>query len=290
VPASTAPSFTHPRINNFEPFNPSPSFACKDCHNILYFSDSASRGWNSLISHLTAGLLYGHEVPPPIWYTPGQNRKIHRTRHLNARPPLKRQAVLRRLLNGWSNLKIAHDLQISKSAVAQHIGILCRQENVPNRHALAAKFNPKATLPLNQEERSAQRRIILAQLLASGLPRSEIMTQLQIDLPILDRDTQLIYKLHNITGQKQRSRQALAAKLGLPHNSPSTLLRQKIADLHHSGLTCSQIARQLNCTYLTIYHHLAKIRQITELSPPSPGGAQDSSPGRQPWVEVPIKT
>jgi hypothetical protein len=94
----------------------------------------------SLISHLTAGLLYGHEVPPPPWYTPGQNRKIHRTRHLNARPPHQAPShpppSPQRLVQPH---QIAHDLLISKSAVAQHIGILCRQENVPNRHALFAK-------------------------------------------------------------------------------------------------------------------------------------------------------
>ncbi|HYF13529.1 MAG TPA: hypothetical protein VD971_00505 [Phycisphaerales bacterium] len=40
-------------------------WACGDCHGVVFHSCSTVRGWNLLISHLTSGLLYGHEVERP---------------------------------------------------------------------------------------------------------------------------------------------------------------------------------------------------------------------------------
>jgi len=40
--------------------DPPPTFACAKCHAILWFDSVHPCGWNNLISHLTAGLLFGH--------------------------------------------------------------------------------------------------------------------------------------------------------------------------------------------------------------------------------------
>jgi DNA-binding CsgD family transcriptional regulator len=245
------------------------TFACGDCHRILSFSNTNQSGWNTLVSHLSAALLFGHEVQPPPSFKIGHDRKRTRIRRLGARPPTKRQAVLRRLLNGWSNARIARDLGISIWALDNHIRILCRQEDVPDRHALAAKLGASVSPPLNQEERAAKRRIQVQDLLLSGLNRTQIMAALDMSLDVLKRDIQCIYRLHGVQGYGEQARRALAAKLGLElPPTPNDLLRQQILPLHQSGLTCNQIAQHLNLPYMTTYALLYRLHRAPEISNP----------------------
>lgn len=81
-------------------------WACHRCHHIRYFSfaqrharhaDSTTRatiasreGWNAFISHLTSGLLYGHEVEKPEDLQPTRRRMYRKS----TRPsPRRDQAV-----------------------------------------------------------------------------------------------------------------------------------------------------------------------------------------------------
>ncbi len=41
-------------------------FACAKCHRVRFNSTISKDYWNEVITYLTAGLLYGHEVPRPI--------------------------------------------------------------------------------------------------------------------------------------------------------------------------------------------------------------------------------
>jgi hypothetical protein len=42
-----------------------PCFACMDCHNVLYLSRANPQYWNFFVGYISAGLLYGREVPRP---------------------------------------------------------------------------------------------------------------------------------------------------------------------------------------------------------------------------------
>jgi len=53
---------------------PLPAFACVKCHKVRYFSRVDRNSWNQLVTHLSAGLLYGHEVEKPAWLTPDRKR------------------------------------------------------------------------------------------------------------------------------------------------------------------------------------------------------------------------
>ena len=44
---------------------PLPTFACEDCHHLTHIDERSYKGWNAFVTHLTCGLLYGHEVPRP---------------------------------------------------------------------------------------------------------------------------------------------------------------------------------------------------------------------------------
>jgi hypothetical protein len=67
-----------------EVMEPLGSFACSRCHRVAGFSRVGPRGWNILVSTLSKGMLYGHEVEKPAWYRP--ERKVARHRKINGRP------------------------------------------------------------------------------------------------------------------------------------------------------------------------------------------------------------
>src|SRR5882672_1577633 len=66
-------SFKHSRWDRHSCLSPSslPTFACHKCHRIQSFFNTTHIGWNLPISHLAAGLLFGHEVTPPLRFKPG---------------------------------------------------------------------------------------------------------------------------------------------------------------------------------------------------------------------------
>jgi DNA-binding NarL/FixJ family response regulator len=239
---------------------PPPTFACCNCHRVRFVSFCDRNGWNQLIAQLTAGLLFGHEVPPPPSFKLDQQRKRRRIRQLTRSAP-RRQQVLRRLLIGWSIRRIARDMQVSIRAILNHVRILCLEEDVPDRHALAAKLNAAESPPLNQDERAAKRRFQVKELLLQGLSYKQIMQQLSLDFSTLNRDTQALYKLYGVCGRGHRARRALAAKLNLPYTTRADLLRQRIQDLRAQNLTWPQIAKKLNISFHALDHHAKHLRR-----------------------------
>jgi DNA-binding NarL/FixJ family response regulator len=181
--------------------------------------------------------------------------------------------VLRRLLNGYSNKRIQRDMQITKGALDSHIINLCRQHDVPDRHALVAKLGGPTSPPLNQHERAAQRRFQVQNLLLEGLPLKQIMQRLNLDRPTLMRDIASIYRHHDIkcgNAGPNSSRRSLAKKLGvdLPPTGAARLTAQ-IQSLHTSGIPIPQIAKQLNRCEAVIRRHLK--RTAASSSSPAPG-------------------
>ncbi|HEX8342537.1 MAG TPA: hypothetical protein VF624_16670 [Tepidisphaeraceae bacterium] len=50
------------------PPRPPLAFACTRCHRVRYLTRVGRAGWHEFVGYLTAGLLYGREVPMPPWW------------------------------------------------------------------------------------------------------------------------------------------------------------------------------------------------------------------------------
>jgi len=251
------------------PQPPPPLFACRACHNIKFHSTIDAGFWNQLIACLTAGLLFGREVPKPPSFQP--QRKNTRTRRLGYSAPIRRK-VLTRLRLGLSPFKIAQDLRTTIGAVRRHIYLICREENVPNVHALAKKLNFPVSPPLNQIERAAARRAQVQQMLLQNCTQEQICQKLNIDRGVLCSDTKKIYRAHGIKAFGYRARRALAAKLGLPFLTEWDDLREKVATLRAQKQTCAQIAAELNVSTKTVSYLCSKrgqsAHQVRSVGPP----------------------
>ena len=193
------------------------TFACWKCHRVRVYSAIDRGSWNHLISYLTAGLLYGREVPRPAAYIP-QRKRAYAPQH-NRKSP-RRDQVLRRLLNGWTFRQIATDLKIRLSAVDNHLTALFRQHGVPNRHALAQKLKSPHPQPMTQEENAKHRRLRIEQLLLQGRSYQSIMQELNIPFGIVNADACKIYKTHQV-----KNRPALQRKHGITPDTPAARTR-----------------------------------------------------------------
>jgi len=174
-----------------------------------------SSAWNQVVSHLTRGLLFGHEVQKPQWYRP--QRKNARSRRLHAAPALKREAVFTRLMNGWTPEQIALHLLISKDAVELHTQRICKQERVKNRRELAAKLGWKHEQPLNGREKllalAREKEEQVLPLILEGLSWQEIASRTGLKLWNVHQALRRIYKKHGLA--KRQGKRALGRKFGI---------------------------------------------------------------------------
>jgi hypothetical protein len=106
------------------------TFACGRCHGVLQPSRLDARAWNQLISHISGGLLYGHEVQKPDWWEPRRKRRF--VSRINRAPSVRREQVRERLQRGISYREIAAELGISYSRAADYAREVFRQERVKN--------------------------------------------------------------------------------------------------------------------------------------------------------------
>jgi len=189
---------------------PPPTFACWHCHGVQGFIRVRGNGWNQVVTVLTRGLLYGHEVQKPAWYK--EERRRRRDRKLNRRAP-KREAVLRRLLNGWSDKRIARDLMMSLGSMRNMRRELCRQERVVDREELAKKLGSPHAQPMDRKEMARERRRRVMELLLEGLSYDEICRKGGLTRRILVADATWIYRKHGLG--KREGRKGLAKKLGV---------------------------------------------------------------------------
>jgi DNA-binding CsgD family transcriptional regulator len=192
---------------------PLPTFACYDCHNILPAGFPRTHEWSNLVRYLSRGLLYPREVPIPEDFDVPPVKK-HRIM-LNVKAP-RRQAVLRRILNGWTYEQIARDLEMNRTVVSTSVAILLRQENVKTRTELAKKLGSPHPQPLRRKEKVAARRAKFLPLYLKGLTYAELATALNTTFGSINRDIKYLFKKYGIPApeSERRTRQMLAEKLG----------------------------------------------------------------------------
>jgi DNA-binding CsgD family transcriptional regulator len=161
-PASTR---QYPRVRGF---------ACEKCHRIKRTSRCDPNAWNEIITYLSAGLLYGREVPRPDWFprpkrvdrmtdqeraaaavaavippSHAQRPTLHPPRKLpytprpNRAPSQRRPEIEQRLLAGQSFQQIASDLHLVKGTVLWHAQQVYKQNHVRTLKELLRKHGQK---------------------------------------------------------------------------------------------------------------------------------------------------
>ncbi|MFT5423299.1 MAG: DNA-binding CsgD family transcriptional regulator, partial [Phycisphaerales bacterium] len=118
-------------------------FACRHCWNIQRVSLATNSGWNRFITHLSAGLLYGCEVPRPALANPESSRKrpYQPRPRLAADPHPRRTQAAHLFTQGLTHKQIANALSITPAAVATHIKRSHKQHNTHNRQQLKAALS-----------------------------------------------------------------------------------------------------------------------------------------------------
>jgi transcriptional regulator with XRE-family HTH domain len=257
------------------PPTPPPSFACKNCHAIQYFkATSPATGWNQVVSHITAGLLYGHEVPRPPDFIP--QRCKTRVRQLNRAAPIRRK-VLSRLSNGWSAEQIALHLGISLPCARSHIYKLCREERVPNVQALAQKLNfakpPVLCERAQRAERAQARRPLVQQMLLANCTYPEMAQKFGVSKIIIRTDVIAIYRAHGIQAKGSIARKrALAEKLGINYVSNAERIGSRVSELREQGLTWKQIGQQMGMHETTAGRYAQKLNEVEAAAAPKSVG------------------
>lgn len=184
------------------------SFACHHCWRLRYFSLISRNGWNQFVTHLTAGLLRGGEVPRPADLAPAR-RKRRYARHM--RPAPRQDQVAALIAEGLTSKQIAHRLGIAYSTVVASIKALYKKHNARTRAALCAKLGLAYQRPL------PPRRAQVLCLLLHGHSYKQIAARLNIKYATVHGHTKALYRTYQV-----HSRRELTAKLVRP-TTQSTL-------------------------------------------------------------------
>ncbi|MFG0283196.1 MAG: helix-turn-helix domain-containing protein [Phycisphaerales bacterium JB039] len=111
--------------------------ACHRCWGVRHVSLIDRNGWNVFVTHLSGGLLQGHEVERDALLAPAVCKRAYRP---SRRAPSERRAqVLKGLLHGLTYKQIAAELGVGYSTVHQHVKALYKMHGVHSRGELAAK-------------------------------------------------------------------------------------------------------------------------------------------------------
>jgi DNA-binding CsgD family transcriptional regulator len=116
-------------------------FACARCHGVNFCSAILRNSWNEFVGYLTAGLLYGREVPRPGWFKP--QRKVKYAPRPMREPSRRRQQVLELIVRGLTYRQIAAELGLKRATVDWHATIIFKQHGVHKREELARKIGAR---------------------------------------------------------------------------------------------------------------------------------------------------
>jgi DNA-binding CsgD family transcriptional regulator len=125
-----------------EPKETTWSFACAKCHKLRGGLSWANKdAWNHVITQLSGGLLYGHEVEIPKWLK--RQIKFPAKRKPQNRPSPRREEVEQRLREGMSTKQIAQDLGMSQKTVYYHIFVARKFHHATTRKHLIQLLRAK---------------------------------------------------------------------------------------------------------------------------------------------------
>ncbi len=97
--------------------------ACHHCHRIRYFSLTDRNGWNTFVTHISRGLLFGHEVKRPDDLV--RKRKRVYTPHARAAP--RRDQARGLLLAGLPPAQVAKIMNVKVGTVYSYTKALRRR-------------------------------------------------------------------------------------------------------------------------------------------------------------------
>jgi DNA-binding NarL/FixJ family response regulator len=241
---------------------PVPTFACFRCHGIQSPTRLYGAGWNVMVSVMTRGMLYGHEVKRPDWYH--EERKKARDRKLG-RVAVKREAVLRRLLNGWTYKQIARDLLINMPNLARARRIIYAHEGVKDRVELGRKLGSVHEQPLNLREHARARRERVLGMLLEGLSHREIAQREGILMKTVNNDALAIKREHGVKGRV--SFDVVAEKMGVKRGGKYAARRKSVEEVRRrflAGEKKAQIARELGLSFSEVVRRCGKILREKE--------------------------
>lgn len=123
------------------------AFACAKCWGVRHCAMTNRHGWNEMVSHLSGGLLYGHEVERPREGRAGRVRRtfLHgKERRVEERVRVRRERVEEMLMEGKKMRVIAERLGVREQMVWRdarviygRYGVRRRREFVEMRGAMA---------------------------------------------------------------------------------------------------------------------------------------------------------
>jgi hypothetical protein len=182
------------------------SFACERCVHPKRLSLTDPNSWNELISYLTAGLLYGSEVPKPprllpsatprrsvpaeptdspspssILHLPSspRDRKIPYTPRPNRSPSTRRPQIEKLLLEGNSFKQIAKQLNLVYGTVLWHAQQVYKQHHVRSLVELLEKHHINSTI-LSEHRESKGLLQSIREMILAGHRIPEIAAALNI--------------------------------------------------------------------------------------------------------------
>lgn len=117
---------------------PLKGFACASCHHVMTDTGGSRDAWNKIVSHLSGGLVYGHEVPKPEGYEL-KRRRAYRPL-LRREPSKQREMILRDILAGLSYRQITRKQLIAQRTVSMQAREIYRQHGVNGPRQLRALF------------------------------------------------------------------------------------------------------------------------------------------------------
>lgn len=192
------------------------TFACAQCHRVRFASSITGDYWNDVITYLTAGLLYGREVPRPEWAV-AQRKNQYAPRPTRA-PSVRRPQVLELLLQGRSYAQIGQELGLSKRTINDYATIIYKQNNVAGKTArvqLAKKLNRPA--PPKKPSRREEIQLPKIQTLPlEGKTHKRIGQELGLSPRTVNDYICILYRKYGVKGH--HAREALAEKLN--HKAP----------------------------------------------------------------------
>ena len=168
----------------------------------------SNESWNQIVAYLTAGLLYGREVPRPDWFT--KDRKRPYKPRPGFPPARRRQQVLDALLKGHTPQRICSDLDMKPGALTQHLDKIYKSEAVHSHRQLLRKHH----LPIPAHLTSMPDRILAR--LQSGILPDEIAKEFHIQLSTVHRHIRTLRHKNKLAQRRpyQTPGQSAAANAG----------------------------------------------------------------------------